>query len=479
MSISSQNTSLFQVKPMSVATGVATQMELREAFQDKPEIIAPIMHNLFYKENRSVIQMLIDQYGSTDEVTNSDFTAYVDVKPWLNFPIVFSKVGGSFGDNRITVQIGTDKRDLIKRGTSVSVQDPVSRTRYQLMATDDGFPQGSHYVFTFVATSVAGSAVPAGLTRAIAVGERFYRSFHESDEFGQNGGMIHYRNYPIPMQMKTSIITGEMPVTRRYAKTQRVGIEVYHPQTGKKVITYGIDSTEWEMYCNHSLMFENFAMEGTGGQRIQAMNSGGSSIGGQPGLIDQMGAVNRVRKDVLDMDFLQGLTADLAHEINGHGGDAHFAIIGSKTRSNQFSNLFTNEAQKWNGLGERRNIIGGALDDLSYSGYFKSADLNNGLKVTFINSSYFDNRTSARYGDNRLMILPIEVSGQKSNILKRVNFKDSADIKFQVDGSIDSKGSVKGAFSQSASTHVDGMTLFQKSDSAVYCGMPQACAVID
>lgn len=453
------------------------QNHLSSAYLTKPEIISNAIVNTYKRVYP--IQFLTQALGKIKELElgNREYKWYLSGDDERAISIIanlttINPTTPGINNSLVTVRVAEDWF----RRADVLVADSRS---YRFRVKDDPYFDGAGWVLVMQYLSPNGDPTSFADPLQIAAGKRLSKEYSLQGEMSFSGSTT----YSHPFEMKNHLTTiGKTAQVSRSAATDVLAVQV-QSESGKSTNMW-VQHNEWVMMeqwmreKERLLMYETYSADPQGVTPTRDFN--GTPLYRGAGIRAQIMEANQREYTTFSETLLRDFMADLSINIAPQSSRQFVALTGERGMI-EFDRAMKSAASQFQLVDSK--FITGTGQELVLGGQFNTYLGPNNTKFTLVHFPLYDNvqgnrerhfQSGAPIESYRFTILDYGINGGESNI-QYVHKKDSKDILWHVNGSIDAMGNTAKSLSTARSNNYDGYSVHALSECGVMIKNPTAC----
>ena len=416
--------------------GYTSRNHLGAIYQDSPQKASQMVTRIRQATFGNDIDTFLGQFSPLYLENGEDYTWDLEGSGTKNVPLVEARIAGS------TVVAGDEPGKNFSQFELVFAENWFSdvnvivgekNEKYPLRVLGEPVLEGTNYVYTVML--VSGDEDLFMPLEELEAGKRFSKDFSSVEqELSNKGGLVHFTS---PFKMRNALTMIRMEHT---AAGNMIGAKVEATYKGEDGKVYGtwMEKEEWEfdrqfqMEKNRSLVYStsNRKPDGTYADRGKS----GNVIKQGAGLRQQMESANTLSYNSFNIDWLIDTMLQLTVGKISEG-ERNLVMMTGEFGSVQFHKAIEDYTQLFTpNLTDTRFF--GSGQDLGYGGQFKQFNGPQGIKLTVMTNSMYDNpeRNKVKKQGNkglaesyRYDIMDLGTSNGEPNI-RKVCVKGAEDI---------------------------------------------------
>ena len=463
-------------------TGLHEMNHLSNAYLVEPEVMDTVLSWHFGFRHQNIVSLITGGLGNTHFVTNRQFEWYIQGQ--TDKAIECTEISPDAGNGLlgyggtpfriILAEKWFDKTDLLR------ADDDETVVRVQ----EEPVQYGSSWAYTVVCTTRDEFLDPS-LTKP---GARWSKEYSPVEEFSKRGGSF---GYVTPYKLRNCLTTCRMdyPVTREASKAVTV-MELPDPQNPKKTTKVWTKVAEWTAMAkwyqemDRLLLYSKYNKDPQGYVSLKGDNERPVYLGA--GLREQISPANKRYYNSMSYELLDEVLLDLSYVNGEFGGHYHFMAMTGKMGMREFDKAIKEYARGNNiTVTDNGTFITGKGSDLTLTGYFKTVEFMNGIKLTVKEIPHYDNFTQHRLlhpvskyptESYRFTIFPIGKGPDGKSIVQKVAMKDSENAIWHTAGSTDPMGTVAKSLGKMRSSSIDGYEVHMLAQCGIQLRDPERAA---
>lgn len=471
--------------------GMTEENHLKNAFLTQPyqmrSVISYMLSDTYYSRGESsVLPLLTDGIGTTEEVDNSEVRWDIFGQNERAIDVIgnYGDGGTTPGYNKSSFRVKLAEKWFAQ--SDVLFADDKTMVRVQFEPVQDG--GGYMYTLQLNGGDLTKFIDPIMIT----AGARFSKAYSTVEEFSDKGGNT---TFAAPFKMKNRLTTlRKNHAVTRTAATDVLIMELPSPNDPGKTTKYWFRLAEWAFMAQWAKEKDFMYIYGQYSSDAITGINGIAGANGRPvmsgaGLREQISPANIRYYNQLTYKLLDDTLLDLSYNATANGGNHKFVALTGKMGMRMFSDAVND---KFRSLGvtivNEGRFISGTGNELVFTGdQWRTAHFPNGVSLTIREIPLYDDLIS-----NRTLhpesLRPIESyrftifnigNGKdgKANVRKVVK-KNSQDLMWNVSGSIDPYVNPAKSFGTNRATGKDGFEIFGLTEEAIILADPTSAAEI-
>jgi hypothetical protein len=480
MSLGKQQISPLQIYSSRDFTGLVESNHLANAYLTAPDKVGSILSYAHgYKAGDNVLSLLTGGLKNTQTINGREYTwdLHSQTERVINVledsPDAVSGTPG-YGNTRFRIVMEEKWFDI---NDNIVADDQV-----QYHIVEEPYQDGLGWVYT----CVHNNPDPTYFVdiAMISKGARFSKDYTTVEEYSDKGGGVAFST-PFKLKNQISTLRKTYNVTRNAHNAVMV-IELQDAQGNKtkmwSKLTEWTAMGEWYREQDRSMIYSVYNKNAQGEVSLKGQNA--RPIFHGAGIRQQIAASNIRFYTKMTYNLLDDFLLDLSYNATQWGGDTHFVALTGKMGMREFDRAIR-EYAKGNNITVTNSgtFINGSGSELVLTGYFKTVEFMNGIKLTVKEFAPYDdvirNRqlhpvTKKPLESYRFTILNFGRKDGVSNIRKIVS-KDSEMAYWHVAGSTDPYSGVAKSLNQSRATGKDGYDVHFLAEFGVQVQDPTSC----
>lgn len=474
------NVSPIQVYKSFDFTGLTETNHLRNAMLTNPKDMGTIVSYAFGYQENNVMSLLTGGIGNTEYSSDREFTWNLHtqgeeaIEIGSDSPEATQATPGRYG---MPVTLRFAKKGFTETDVLLA-DDNVTTVRVM----NEPYQVGSVWEAQVQLTNPNDSMFID--PELLKVGARWSKEYSTVGEYSDFGGGTMYST-PIKLRNTMTTLRKTYKVTREAAQAVMI-VELTSPD-GKKTkmwtkLAEWTNMAAWYREQDRLTIYSEYNKDSKGVVRL--LDSNQRPIYQGAGVRQQIAPANKRYYTKLTYDILYDFLLDLSYAANAWGGNHNFVALTGKMGMGEFDRAIKEYAAGNNiTVTDSGTFITGSGSSLEFTGYFKTVEFLNGLKLTvkefppyddIVRNRELDPRTGRPVESSRFTFLNFGNKNGKSNI-RKVALTNSEDASWHVAGSTDPFGGVVKGIKERRSSGKDGYEVHLLTQFGVMVEDPLSC----
>jgi hypothetical protein len=438
--------------------GLTEANHLSNAYLTEPEKVGQVMAFAYGYVENNVLSLLTGGLKNTLYVSNKEYEWDLHAENERAIDVVRTTPGETpgFGNTSFKIYLAEKWFDV--------TDNLVADDGTQVHVLREPYEDGEAWVYEVQLTDPNKPFLEPEL---VTQGARFSKDYSTVEEYSNKGGGHGYET-PFKLRNQLTTLRKTYKVSRNAAKAVMV-IEMTNPDNPSQKTKLWTKVAEWTAMAkwyrelDRSYIYSIYNRNSLGEVDLQGENK--RPIYHGAGLRQQISPANRRYYSRLSYDILDEFLLDLSYSADKWGGDHNFVALTGKMGMREFDRAIK-EYQNGQGITVTDNgtFITGTGSNLTLTGYFKTVEFMNGIKLTVKEFPPYDDTTRHRtlhpktkkpIESYRFTIFNVGAKDGKSN-LRKVALNDSDMMMWHVCGSTDPMGGVAKSMNTMRSSGIDG-----------------------